>query len=333
MVLGAIQKPRTPFSYEFKGMTDIEEEILFDDGCVAFLPEPEEQISIFFDVYGCVSFSFLNALETLCKRKIELGLFSKKNIDWLNSNLCKNGIVNLSDRDLVVLSGTDPEKGNDGWSVFLTARNKGVVSEEIAPYDLRDKDYKDNNQIDYYSYKRSKKAQELADEFRKRFEIKAEWVNRDNWEEASKRGCLQVYTKAWFKRGDKYYNPTPGEFGHAIELAQLSSLKIFDTYNPFIKEMEKIEDFYSLALKINIFDKSMTKPKLENNSLVLMVTGPGDVGLFLDGRIIKDSPALIMTTWLARNVKNGVFSGGPVRSITQEQWDLFDKTDLKNNKL
>lgn len=333
MVLGAIQKPRTPFSYEYQGMTDIQEEELFENGCIAFLPEEEEQASIFFDIYGCVSFSFNNPIETLIARKIELEKFKADNIKWLKKHFYKNDKPNISDRDLVVLSGTDPDKGNDGWSVFLTAKNKGLVPEEIAPFDLRNKDYAVNNKLNYYSYQRSKKAQEIADEFKKRFEIKAEWVNRDHWEEASKKGCLQVYTKAWYKRNGKYYNPEPGTSGHAIQLAQLSELKIFDSYDPFIKEMEKIEDFYPLALKINIFDKSMEKPKLENNSLILMVTGPGDVGLFLDGRIIKDSPALILTTWLARNSKNGVFTGASVRSITQEQWDLFDKTDLKGNKL
>lgn len=335
MVLGSIQKPRLPFSYEFKGMTDIEEDILFPDGCIAYLPESEEQISIFFDIYGCVSFSFNNSLETLIARKIDLEKFSRKNIKWLKENIYKNEKPNISDRDLVVMSGTDPDKGNDGWSVFLTAKNKGVTSEEIVPYDLKNKNYKYNNKLDYYSYQRSKKAQEFADEFKKRFEIKAEWVHRDNWKEASQRGCLQVYTKAWFKnpKNGKYYNPTPGEYGHAIQLVNTDLLEIFDSYNPFIKDLEKPEDFYPFALKINIFDKSMTKPKLENNSLILMVTGPGDVGLFLDDQIIKDNPALILTTWLARNSKNGVFTGAPVKSITEEQWNLFDKTDLKGNKL
>lgn len=333
MVLGAIQKERTPFSYEFKGLTDIEEDELFEDGCINFLPDEEQQISIFFDSYGCVSFSFNSPIETLIARKVELKKFSEENIKWIKKTFYKNDKPNISDRDLVVLSGTNPERGNDGWSVFLTARNKGLVPEEIAPFDLRNKDYSVNNKTNYYKYSRSKEAEEVAVEFKKRFEIKAEWVHCDYWAEASKKGVLQVYTKAWFERDGKYYNPTPGKFGHAIQYAKHSELKIFDSYDPFIKQMEKIEDFYPYALKINIFNKNMEKPKLENNALILMVTGPGDVGLFLDGRIIKDNPALILTTWIARNGKNDVFSGGLVRSITKEQWNLFDKTDLKGNKL
>jgi hypothetical protein len=36
--------------------------------------------------------------------------------------------------------------------------------------------------------------------------------------------------------------------------------------------MERDEDFYPMALKINIFEKTMNKPNLSNNTLIMMVT-------------------------------------------------------------
>ncbi len=333
---GALPPVVRPFSYQYGGMTDIDEGILFEKGCVAYLPESEMQVGIYFDTLGCVSFSFFNGLETVGTAKIELEKLSQDNIDFLKKKFFKNGRLNFCDRDLVVLSKTDPEKGNDGWSVFLAAKNNGPVPETSDDFDLGSRDYSVNNKNEYYKYTRSKAAQKLADEFNKRFEIKAEWVAREDWLEASKRGALQVYTKAWYKRPEtnKYYNPTPGQTNHAIQMADVEELKIFDSYDPFLKELERPEDFYYFALKINLIEKSMEKPKLINNTFVRKITAPQEVGVFLDGKIIIDAnETKIQGLWISRNEKNGFFTGGPARSITQAQWDLFDKVDLNGNPI
>lgn len=327
---GCIIKPVKPMSFEFKGMTGIDEVLLFEDGCIQFLPENEFQIGVFFDTYGCVSFSHNNALETDGTRRIDLGIYSDENTKWLKDNYFVNGKLNFSDRDLVVMSGTNPNFGNDGWTVFETARKWGLVCESDAPWDFRSLNPSENNKDLYYSYKRDKKSEEKALEFLKRFEIKAEWVERGNWLESSKYGVLQVYTKAWYQRNGKYYNPNPGTAGHAIMLAEADVHKIFDQYEPFIKEMERDEDFYYFGLKISLIEKHMARPTILNNTLIMMVSGGGDIGMYLDGRIIKDEPAKILATWFARSSKNGVFSGGLVKSLTKEQWDMFDHVNLKN---
>jgi hypothetical protein len=323
----------TPFSYQYGGMTDILDKIIFENGCVAYLPVTEMQIGIYFDIMGCVSFSFLNCLETLVARLIELKEFSDDDIKFLKDNFFKDGKINFSDRDLVVISGTDPDKGNGGWQVFLAARNQGLVPESMEPFDLTNHDYSVDNKLAYYNYTRSKADQKIAEEFNKRFEIKAEWVAREDWVEASKRGCLQVYTKAWYQRNGKYYNPTPGSMNHAIEMADISQLRIFDSYDPFLKELERLEDFYYFALKINLTKKSMAKPTILNNSKILMVTGGGNIGFYLDGKIIVDDPAKLNDVWIARNSKNGFFFGGPVKTLTQEQWDMFEHVNLKMEKV
>ena len=331
-IKGNIIKPIKPLTYEFGGMTGIDQVILFEDGCIDYLPENENQSGIYFDTYGCVSFSFLNAIETMITRLISLNKISLDNIKWLNANYLVNGKLNFSDRDLIVLSGTNPGVGNDGWTVYQTAHDKGLICESDAPWDFRERDPQINNKDKYYSYTRSDKSEKKAQEFLKRFEIKAEWVLRENFLEASKYGCLQVYTNAWYQRDGKYYNPTGGT-NHAIELAQKSSNKILDQYDPFIKQLEQDSDFYINGLKINIIEKTMAKPIISNNTLIMLVSGGGNIGLYLDGNIIVDDAAKILAVFMARNVKNGVFSGGLVKSLTQSDWDLFPHTNLKGESL
>jgi hypothetical protein len=332
-IQGNVIKPITPMSYEFGGMTGIEQVLLFPDGCIDYLPENENQSGIYFDTYGCVSFSFLNAIETLFTRLVSLGKISLDNIKWLNANYLVNGKLNFSDRDLVVMSGTNPNVGNDGWTVFTTAKNKGLICESDAPWDFRERDPKINNKENYYNYTRSDKNEKKAQEFLKRFDIQAEWVNKDNLLESSKYGAVQVYVNAWYLRDGKYYNPNPGKSNHAVELAKKSENKIFDQYDPFIKQLESDNDFYSNALKINIIEKTMAKPIIQNNTLIMMVTGGGNIGMYLDGNIIVDEPAKLLTVWLARSSKNGAFTGGLVKSLTQADWDLFPKTNLKGELL
>jgi hypothetical protein len=84
-----------------------------------------------------------------------------------------------------------------------------------------------------------------------------------------------------------------------------------------------------MALKINIFEKTMNKPNLSNNTLIMMVTWPGDIWLYLDWKIIKDDPAKVLAVWLARSSKNWTFMWGLVKSITQEQWQMFPQVNLK----
>lgn len=330
---GCIIKPVKPLSFEFRGMTSIEETLLFEDGCIQFLPENEYQIGSYFDTYGCVNFSLDNALETDGTRRIDLKLYSDDNTKWLKDNYTVNGKLNFSDRDLTVMSGTDPNFGNDGWTVFETAKKWGLVCESDAPWDFRNPNPTQNNKNLYYSYKRSKKSEEKALEFLKRFEVKAEWVTRENWLDASKYGVLQVYTNAWYQRNGKYYNPRPGSAGHAIMMAKKNEEKIFDSYDPFIKQMERDEDFYYLGLKLSLIEKVMTKPTILNNTKIMMVEGGGNIGLYLDGNIIVDDTAKLNDVWIARNSKNGFFSGGPVKSLTREQWNLFNKVNLKGEPI
>lgn len=329
---GALIPNIKPTDFEYGGMTGIEPEILFPNGCIQYLPENEEQIGIFFDTYGCVSFSACNALEVLIKKKLDLGSFKSDNVKFLLNKYIKNGQINFDDQWLVVKSGTVPYVGNSGIKVLDTIRKLGLPPQSLNSLNLRSNDYSKNNIDLYYSEDSlNPDSDYVALDFKNRFEVLYEWVGKDKWEQASKEGVLQVYTRAWFRRENgKYYNPTPGTSGHAIINAKLSELKIFDSYDPFIKEMEKLSDFYPLALKINIIEKTMTKPKIKDNTLVQLVSGQGGFGLFLDGRIIVDSLDKILASWLVRT--NGKTSG-MTKPLLQDQWDLFERVNLKGEKV
>ena len=73
----------------------------------------------------------------------------------------------------------------------------------------------------------------------------------------------------------------------------------------------------------------MNKPKLENNSLLQLVEGLGGFGMFLDDKIVVGNTADILASCIMRNGGN---LQGKARALTQEQWDMFPKYNLKNGK-
>ena len=318
----------TPLSMEFGGMTTVEDVILFEYGNISdYLPKNVEvQSNVYFDDFGCTSNSFQNGLKVLCKK--QLSTFSKKLQKLLTEKYTKNGEIDFSNRDLIVLSGTKPRIGNSGEKVLKTAQEKGLIPQTMGDWDNKSRDTKYTEE-NFYLYGRTKEAQLLAEELNKYLRITGEWTGRENWEEASKRGVLQIYVKAWYKNKEgKYYNPD-GRYNHATLMADYPNKKLLDSYEPEIKQLVSWEDAYYLALKININDKTMEKPKLVNNTKIIVVTGPGNIGMYLDGKIIVDDLAKLNDVWMARNSKNGFFSGGPIKTLTQEQWDLFEKRNLK----
>ncbi len=81
----------------------------------SFLPDYEPQINKDGDTQWCVTFSALNCLETLLKRKYDIDR-------------------NFSDRYTALMSGTIRGVGNYLYKVADSIRNDGVVDEVHAPY-------------------------------------------------------------------------------------------------------------------------------------------------------------------------------------------------------
>ncbi len=312
----------TPYSLEFGGLDPYGSKVIFPDGSLtAYLPEYEAQSHTYFDDYGCVSHSLQNGLEALILATLDHN-------QWLRDNIYRNGYPNFSDRDLVVLSGTKPGVGNSGERVLATAKSKGLISQTLGDWDNTSRDPKMTLEL-YYAYARDKKSEEFAKEFNERLQITGTLVYRDKWEQAAKEGALQVYVNAWHKKDGKYYNPN-GKHNHAVLMADYKGVKIYDTYKPEIKELSSWSDAYDWALKLNISEKYMEKPKIANNTLVQLVEGQGGFGLYLDGKIIVDDLSKIIASWLVRN--NGKLDG-KTKALTLETWQMFPKYNLKMEKL
>lgn len=317
-----------PRSLEYGGLTTVEPKILFENGSIlSYLPIIlEVQSHIYFDDYGCVSNSFENGCQVLTKK--QFSSYREATQKMIKDNFFKDGEADFSNRDLIVLSGTDPQAGNSGDRVLAAAQSNGLIPQTMDGW-LESRDT-ENTKEKFYAYGRTPEAQKIADEWNKYMDITGEWVPRSKWEAAAKEGVLQVYVNAWYKNSDgKYYNPN-GKHNHAVLMADYKAVKILDSYDPGIKELASWEDAYYWALKINITEKTMDKPKIENSSLVQLVEGAGGFGMYLDGKIYVDDTAKILASVIMRN--NGKLDG-KIKALTQEQWNLFDKYNLKGEKL
>ena len=333
---GVIIEKIKPLDLQFGGLTTIEDEIIFPEGCYKYLPDFEEQTSLYFESNTCVAQSADNAMETDMTERVVSEKISIENLQWLKwENYFKNGKINFNDRALAIASGTDPEAGNSLARVYQTAKEQGLASENIWPWDWRERDAKINNKKNFWNGGVLPVAvKEQMTEFKKRFDIVAEWVEIKDWKEAEKRGALQTCVWAWKKRGDKYYNPYPGKYNHAVQETSIDLLEVFDTYQPKIKQLESEADFYGWALKFNVFEKRhleiMDKPKIENNSLVFCAEGAGEFGLYLDGNIIVDDLVKVLAVWFMRTPDREV---PKKKTITLAQWNLFSKIDLKGRTI
>jgi hypothetical protein len=329
---GVIIEHVPPMSNQYGGMTTIEDEIIFPDGCYPFLPEFEAQTSLYFESNTCVSQSYNNAQETSFAAAIANGKISAENVKWLtDEGYFKNGKINFNDRALAIISKTNPNKGNSGEAVADAAEENGLAAETAWPWDWRERDPKINNKESYWNdFQLPPNVTAQMAEFKKRFELLHEWVERKDWSAVEKKGSLQGYVNAWHERNGKYYNPYPGKTNHAVQPISSATIEIFDTYHPSIKQLEQENDLHCWILKINVRERAKIMPHIENNTLIFTTGHGGQFGLYLDNRIIVDDLPKILAMWMMRN--NGA-TAGKTKTLTQEDWDKFNKTDLKNNSI
>ena len=327
-----------PLSFEFGGLSVTEKVLLFEDGNIEnFLPENEQQVGVYFDDWGCDPRSFENGCEALIIKQIDS--FNPELKKWIKDNIYKNGKPNFSDRDLIVLSGTKIGIGNSTEAVYATAKYRGLISQELGDFDMSSRNPNENNAEVYYAYGRTLEAQKKADEFNARLEIKGEWVSRDKWEDACKYGVLQVFVHAWYQKNGKYYNPDYS-FNHAVLMCNYKEARIYDSYDPFIKNLESWDDAYYLAFKINITEKTMTKPVIKNNTLVQLVkdinfpdeekSGLGSFGIYLDNKILIGDAGELLATFYMRNNGNTV---GMTKALVRTEWNMFPKFNLKGESV
>lgn len=187
-----------------------------------FLPSPERQSGRNIETMACVSFSFLNVLEALFKRKY--------NID-----------INFSDRFLAKASGTG-SNGNVQSRVADTARKTGLVLEEDYPSNM------DEFSWNEYYKQLTPDLFEKAKKFLNDYEIGYEAVtpNLMSMQEALKYSPLWCAVYAWYSRGGIYYEV--GNPNHCVTLYDIEDVvaykKLLDQYEPFLKKYDYASQIY-----------------------------------------------------------------------------------------
>lgn len=187
-------------------------EVLVEDGdWTPYLPEKELQAEKY-ETWACVTFTVLNCLETLIKRKYDED-------------------VNFSDRFLAVISETK-DGGNTPRKVLDSLRKKGVVSEDVYPFPETFKEF-------YADI--PDKVIDLAKEFTEDWEFKYENVPNEQVSKALKSSPLFVSVPAWFQENGLYYRPKGKKDNHAATLIKITPeyKRVFDTYKASIKSLDR----------------------------------------------------------------------------------------------
>jgi len=266
---GLIPEIRKPEDWVFGGDTGIILEILQTNGhgWDEFLPQKETQSSVWLDVMGCVTFSALNVLETLAKRKFDEA--------W-----------DKSDRFTAKLSGTT-KNGNTVSNVAESIRkNDGIVDEENWAWD------KNPSEpvilwADYYTTI-PLNIKDLGATWLKNYQVNYEWVNPDKntLKEALKYSPLQVTGVAWYKNSDGLYYSPLKTANHAFMLYDYvddDRWLIFDSYDNTKKEL--VWDFkFASAFKYYLNKKSMALETLKqkNESDIVIKPLKGTIAPIID---------------------------------------------------
>lgn len=194
------------------------EQLQFDGDWTVFLPMTEFQDLNGIEPYACVTFTILNCVEILIKRKYGLD-------------------VNYSDRFLAYASGTK-EGGNSPHIVCEFLRKIGVVTEDKWPFNA------DITSFEKFYEPLPPKLYELARDFTEQWDFRHEFVQNDDASISKALQCspLLVSVSAWYQNEDGlFYRPEGIVDNHATTLVyerQNEFRRVFDSYDkPYIKDL------------------------------------------------------------------------------------------------
>ena len=318
---GLIQQKVNPKDWLFGSSPIQNDKVLIKSGnWEEWLPVGEKQKTKRFDTWSCVSQSACNVLETYLNYMLDQGGISAVKTEWLKEKgYLIDGKFNFSDRYVARMSNTKVGYGNTYNAVGEAIRKHGLVPESMW------KTEGDMNEIEYYSDV-LEGIQATGRDFIDKFPISYELVRLSDCKEALQYAPLQVGVNAWYQKNGVYYNAT-GDFNHAVE--DYRDNHIFDSYEPFKKQLTEDYEYGFWATKYFInLNKNMNDLEIKQNALVSLVEGNGGFGLYLDGRIIVDDTDKILATWVMRNKEYG-----NTRSLTQEEWDKFQKVNLEGENI
>lgn len=300
---GLVSKPIDPQRWIYKTYSPlIGGEVNPSHDWEQWLPVVEYQNLYGFDTMACVTFSFLNCIETIWKFQ-------------------GNPERNFSDRFLAKVSGTN-RYGNTFDGVTDGARRKGLIDEARYPHNA-------NSWNEYYKEITDDLLIE-ANKFLKEYEILDEYVRTyrvNDIKQALTESPLQVTVK--YASGEGNLNPT-GEWNHAVTCYGYVENEYWKIYDHYTQTKKRYAWSYEFGA-INKFTLQKIKPTtmtVQDNTLYQLVEGLGGFALGLDGRLIIDDVAKILASWEVRN--NGD-TKGKTKAVRQSDWDSVVHCDLKGN--
>jgi hypothetical protein len=312
-----VEKPSV-MDYVFGADSKVENDIILQPnghGWGDYLPLKEYQSSDYVRTLACVTFSALNCLETLAKRKLGL-------------------MLNKSDRYTAKMSGTNKE-GNSFRNVGESVRKDGLVDEAVWPFD-RSKEAK----IDWDKYYATipENIIALGRNFLKDYLIQYEWASDSQATpelliESLKYSPLQIAVRAWTKTVNGVYQKSDLPTNHGVMLFDYEPKKywlIFDHYDEAIKKLAwDYKIMYPLKydiLKIKqiepiIIDKKAMELLKKFNNKIIFNADTGDFGLSVGDKLLvlnsKDRAGLMVLTALVRDSGTGV---------KDDMWKKFPKS-------
>lgn len=298
----------------FGGVSGIELEVLQQNHqWRSFIPDYEAQSNKQFDTSACVTYSALNCIETLLKRK-----YDQK--------------INFSDRYTAVLSGTKPGVGNYFSNVAESLRRlHGAVDEVSCPF------LSTMTTDDYYA-PISQVLQEEGHNFSKEFTIQYEYVPDDAeslWD-ALQFSPVQVAFSAYGNEVGGVIQRTESNGNHAVMLYGGEYGKYFEIYDHYTKCFKKLawnSKFWG-AMRYNISKVTPQPPmpiyNFQENFRYFVADGGGGTLFFLAGKLRRDDLAKCLDQWIGRNDGN---LEGKSKTITSAQLQDVKIYNLKGEIL
>lgn len=273
-----------------------------------YLPIIEYQIENGVETWSCVSFSALNCLEVLYKYHTGQEL-------------------NFNDRYIASLSGTT-NVGNYFRTVWDTIREYGLLPQVDLPFiGLTFDEYVDKTAV-------KPEMIENGKSFLQDWDIYYEFVEGtpDSLYQALGGSPLQVSVKyANMSSEDDILSPE-GKTNHAVMLFNAKYgeyWEIFDHYTSIIKRYAWNYKF-GAVVKPSLIHKNNTMPTFKNNTLLQLVEGGGNFGLYLDGKLYVDSLDKILASFIVRNDGN---VKGMTKPVKLDDWNKLEKYNLKGETL
>jgi len=244
------------------GVSPLSKKILQPNGdWTGFLPQDERQSGRSIETMACVTFSFLNVIEALFKRKYNLE-------------------VNFSDRFLAKASGTGAN-GNLQSRVADTARKIGLINESDYPSNIDDFSW------DEFYKPLTQNLFDKAKGFLNEYEIGYEALSPTlaEMKEGLKYSPLWVAGSAWYRNGEFYVsfgNPNHCFVIYNIEQA-IAYRKALDTYEPFRKTLaSNFQVYYPKIITLNKKGEAFNFAEIVNLirrglKYVMRVQGAGEI--------------------------------------------------------